>query len=62
MGRAVLWTYPPETAKRVTGVVCRKIVAFCCDEIRAEATFTPTNRFVGTKTYWEELTMMALPP
>jgi hypothetical protein len=54
-GMAVFRTMPPETPNRVTGVVCWKIVALCCGETRTEATFVPTKRFMGTKTYCVDL-------
>jgi hypothetical protein len=60
-GMAVFLTTPPDTAKRVAGVVCRNMVEFCCAEIRAELTFVPMKRFIGTKTYCVELTTTALP-
>jgi hypothetical protein len=60
-GIAVFLTMPPDTARRVTGVVCRNIVAFCCGETRTEVTFVPTKRFIGTKTYCVGFTTTALP-
>ena len=50
-GIASFRTMPPDTEKRVTGVVCWKIVALLSGAIRTEETFVPTKRFVGTKTY-----------
>jgi hypothetical protein len=60
-GIPVFRTMPPDTAKRVTGVVCRNIVALCCAETRTEVTFVPTKRFIGTKTYCVGFTITALP-
>ena len=52
---------PPDTEKRVTGVVCWKIVALLSGAIRTEETFVPTKRFVGTKTYCVGSMRMARP-
>lgn len=60
-GMAVFLTMPPDTSKRVTGFVCRKIVAFCCAGTRTDVTFVPMKRFIGTKTYRVAFTTTALP-
>ena len=56
IGRAVFRTIPSDTEKPVTGLVCPKICPLCCAGMRTEATFPPTKRFVGTKTYCVWLT------
>ena len=61
IGRAVLRTMPPETAKPVTGRVWWKIAALCCAGTRTAVTFPPTNRLVGTKTYCVSRTTIGRP-
>jgi hypothetical protein len=61
IGRALFRTMPPDTAKPVAGLVCRKISALRCAGMRTVVTFRPTKRFVGTKTYCVWLTTTGLP-
>jgi hypothetical protein len=60
-GTPTFLTIPSETAKLVTGLVCRNIVALSCGETHAEVTSVSTKRFTGTNTYCVALTTTGLP-
>jgi len=60
-GTPTLLKAPSETAKLVTGLVCRKTAVFCVIGSQIESTSVSTKRFVGTNTYWLELKTTALP-